>query len=137
MLNTITICGRICNELELKTTPSGVEVISFAVACERDFKDKDGNKQTDFIDVVAFRNTAVFLNNYFAKGRMIIVDGKLQTRNWEDKNGNKRKAVEIVADNVYFADSKTECGANQTMAQRNSAPDAPEFEDYDDGDLPF
>lgn len=138
MLNHITICGRICNELELKKTPSGVEVISFAVACERDFKDKDGNKQTDFIDCVAFRNTAVFLNNYFAKGRAIIVDGKLQTRNWEDKNGNKRKAVEIIADNVYFADSKTEGGANKTATQGNFAPDMPEFEEFDDDDtLPF
>lgn len=137
MLNTITICGRICNELELKNTPSGVEVISFAVACERDFKDKDGNKQTDFIDVVAFRNTAVFLNNYFAKGRMIIVDGKLQTRNWEDKNGNKRKATEIIADNVYFADSKTNDGTNKTATQGNFESDSAEFEDYDGDDLPF
>ena len=107
MLNTITICGRICNELELKTTTTGTEVLSFTVACERDFKDSNGEKQTDFIDVIAFKNTAVFVNKYFAKGRMAIVDGRLQTRSWEDKNGNKRKSVEIIADNVYFGDSKS------------------------------
>lgn len=106
MLNTITVCGRICNELELKTTTTGTEVLSFTVACDRDFKDSNGERQTDFIDVVAFKNTAVFVNKYFAKGRMAIVDGRLQTRMWEDKDGNKRKSVEVIADNVYFGDSK-------------------------------
>lgn len=108
VLNTITISGRIVNDLELKTTPSGLEILSFTVACERDYKDKNGEKQTDFIDVVAYKHTAVFVEKYFGKGRMAIVNGRLATRNWEDKNGNKRKAVEIIADNVYFADSKTE-----------------------------
>lgn len=132
MLNTITVCGRICNDLELKTTPTGTEVLSFAIACERDFKDKGGEKQTDFIDVVAFKNTATFVSKYFAKGRMAIVNGRLQTRTWEDKNGNKRKAVEIIADNVYFADSKTDGGAVKTENTGN-------FEEVsnDYGDLPF
>jgi single-strand DNA-binding protein len=130
MLNTITICGRICNELELKTTTTGTEVLSFTVACERDFKNSNGEKEADFIDVVAYKNTAVFVSKYFAKGRMAIVDGRLQTRNWEDKNGNKRKSVEIIANNVYFADSKTN-------TEQNTAPTtAPNFENVDD-ELPF
>jgi single-strand DNA-binding protein len=130
MLNTITICGRICNELELKTTQSGTEVISFAVACERDFKNGNGEKEADFIDVIAFGKTAVFVSQYFGKGRMIIVDGRLQTRNWEDKNGNKRKSVEVIANSVYFADSKTN---TETASQA-----APNFETIpDDGELPF
>ncbi len=120
MLNNVTICGRICNELELKTTPTGTEVLTFAIACERDFKDKNGEKQTDFIDVVTFKNTAVFVSNYFSKGRMAIVNGKLQTRNWQDKDGNKRKAVEIVADNVYFADSKSSSENEKTANRGNS-----------------
>ena len=134
MLNTITICGRICNDLELKHTPTGTEVLSFTVACERDFKDKDGNKQTDFIDIVTFKNTAAFVHKYFAKGRMAIVNGKLQTRAWQDKDGNKRKSVEIIADNVYFADSKTNQDNAETAAQGNSEG----FIDIAvDGDLPF
>lgn len=118
MLNTITVCGRICNELELKTTTTGTEVLSFTVACDRDFKDSNGERQTDFIDIVAFKNTAVFVNKYFAKGRMAIVDGRLQTRMWEDKDGNKRKSVEVIADNVYFGDSKN--AASNTNETENS-----------------
>lgn len=132
MLNTITICGRICNELELKTTPSGTEVLTFAVACERDFKDGNGERQADFIDVVAFKNTAVFVSKYFGKGRMAIVDGRLQTRNYEDKNGNKRKAVEVIANNVYFADSKP------TEAVTVPEQPMPNYEEVStEGDLPF
>lgn len=133
MLNTITICGRICNEIELKHTPTGTEVVTFTVACERDFKDKDGNKQTDFIDVVTFKNTAVFVSKYFTKGRMAIVNGKLQTRTWEDKNGNKRKSVEIIADNVYFGDSKNNQDNTENVTQSNSVDVGVEV----DGDLPF
>jgi single-strand DNA-binding protein len=125
--------GRICNDLELKTTPTGTEVMSFAVACERDFKDKDGNKQTDFIDCVAFKNTALFLSRFFSKGRMVIVNGKLQTRNWEDKNGNKRKAVEIVADSVYFADSKS----NQESAETPTESGFEGNTGIENDDLPF
>lgn len=143
MLNTITICGRICNDLELKSTPSGTEVLSFTVACERDFKDKSGEKQTDFIDVVTFKNTAVFVSRYFAKGRMAIVNGKLQTRTWEDKNGNKRKSVEIIADNVYFADSKKEEGGGETPPTSQNLRPEQAYQQTDfteiavDGDLPF
>ena len=103
-LNHISIMGRIVNDLELKTTPNGVDVISFAIACDRDYT--NGDKQTDFIDCVAWRGTAQFISKYFTKGRMIIIAGKLQTRPWTDKDGNKRIAVELVADNAYFGDSK-------------------------------
>jgi single-strand DNA-binding protein len=127
MLNTITICGRICNELELKYTQSGTEVMTFTVACERDFKDGNGEKQSDFIDVVAFKNTATFVNQYFGKGRAIIVNGRLQTRTWQDKDGKNRKAFEVVANNVYFADSKTA-----------AVEVSPNFENIgNDEDLPF
>lgn len=134
MLNKSIIGGRICNDLELKHSPTGTEVLSFTVACERDFKDKDGNKQADFIDVVAFKNTATFVHKYFAKGRMAIVEGKLQTRTWQDKDGKNRKNTEIVADNVYFGDSKTNQGNTETATEGNSAS----FMDVSvDGDLPF
>lgn len=133
MLNTITICGRIVNELDLKMTVSGKEALSFTVACERDFKNGNGEKETDFIDVVTYGNTAKFVNQYFGKGRMAIVDGRLQTRNWEDKNGNKRKSVEIVANNVYFADSKTnDAKFYYADTKENEYETIP-----DDGDLPF
>ena len=138
MLNTITICGRIANDLELRHTPNGTEVLSFTVACERDFKDKSGEKPTDFIDVVAFKNTAVFVSQYFAKGRMAIVNGRLQTRTWNDKDGNKRKAFEIVADNVYFADSKTDNGTNKSENRGGFKGILADFESIaDEDELPF
>lgn len=141
MLNTITISGRICNDLELRTTPTGTEVLSFTIACERDFKDQSGNKPVDFIDVVAFKHTATFVSQYFGKGRMIIVNGRLQTRTWTDKDGNKRKAVEIIADNVYFADSKngaeTNKSGNRGISVDFSADDS-DFESIaDEDELPF
>jgi single-strand DNA-binding protein len=138
MLNTITICGRICNELELKTTTTGTEVLSFTVACDRDFKDSNGEKQADFIDVVAFKNTAVFVSKYFAKGRMAIVDGRLQTRMWEDKNGNKRKSVEVIADNVYFGDSKNAASNGNADESTESFEQPESFAELgNDEDLPF
>lgn len=129
MLNRITIEGRICNELELKTTPTGTEVCSFTIACERDYKNQNGEKPTDFVDVVTYRNTAVFVSKYFSKGRMATVDGRLQTRNWEDQNSNKRKSVEILAESVYFGDSKKE-------TQTASTPSYGDVTDFQ-GDLPF
>ena len=134
MLNTITISGRICNDLELKTTTNGTEVLSFTIACERDYKDQNGEKPVDFIDCIAFKHTAVFVSKYFAKGRMAIVNGKLQTRTWQDKDGNKRKSTEIVADNVYFADSKNNAEANKNENRGVSV----DFEPIaDDEGLPF
>lgn len=106
MLNTITIMGRMTRDPELKTTPSGASVTSFTLAVERDFKNKEtGEKATDFIDCVAFRGTAEFVTRFFTKGRMAVASGRLQLRDYTDKDGNKRRAAEVVAENVYFGDS--------------------------------
>lgn len=105
MLNNVTIMGRICANPELRQTQSGIPVCSFRIATERDFLNA-GERQTDFLDVVAWRNTAEFISRYFTKGRMVVVDGHLQSRNWTDRDGNKRTSIEIMADNVYFGDSK-------------------------------
>lgn len=107
MLNHITVMGRLTRDPELRRTGSGTPVTNFTVACDRDFADKQsGEKEVDFIDVVAWRNTAEFVEKYFSKGRMAVVSGRLQIRNYTDKDGSKRRAAEIVADNVYFGDSK-------------------------------
>lgn len=107
MLNKTIIMGRLVRDPELKQTQSGLPVTSFSLAVERDFKDKtSGEKVTDFFDVVAWRQTAEFVCKYFSKGRMMVVEGRLQSRKWEDRNGNKRVSIEIVADNCYFGDSK-------------------------------
>ena len=107
MLNHITIMGRLTRDPELRRTGSGVAVASFTVAVDRDFGNRDnGEKETDFIDCVAWRQTGEFVSKYFTKGRMAVVSGRLQIRNWNDKDGNKRRSAEVVADNVYFGDSK-------------------------------
>ena len=107
MLNHITIMGRLTRDPELRRTGSGVAVASFTVAVDRDFSPKDGGeKETDFIDCVAWRQTGEFVSKYFTKGRMAVVSGRLQIRSWKDKDGNNRRTAEIVADNVYFGDSK-------------------------------
>ena len=107
MLNHITIMGRLVRDPELRRTGSGVAVASFTVAVDRDFGGRDGGeKETDFIDCVAWRQTGEFVSKYFTKGRMIVVSGRLQIRSWTDKDGNKRRTAEVVADNCYFGDSK-------------------------------
>ena len=107
MLNHITVMGRITRDIELRRTGSGIPVASFTVAVDRDFSGKDGGeKETDFIDCVAWRSTAEFVDKYFSKGRMIVVSGRLQIRSYTDKDGNKRRAAEVVADNCYFGDGK-------------------------------
>jgi len=106
MLNKIFIMGRLTRDPELRRTQSGTAVTSFSLAVDRDFKSQSGEKETDFIDVVAWRSTAEFVAKYFTKGRMAVVTGRLQIRNWTDKEGNKRRSAEVVADNVYFGDSK-------------------------------
>ena len=107
MLNHITIMGRLTRDPELRRTGSGVAVASFSVAVDRDFGGRDGGeKETDFIDCVAWRNTAEFVSKYATNGRMVVVSGRLQIRSWTDKDGNKRRTAEVVADNVYFGDSK-------------------------------
>ena len=106
MLNKIFIMGRLTRDPELRRTQSGTPVTSFSLAVDRDFKSQSGEKETDFIDVVAWRQTAEFVARYFTKGRMAIVEGRLQIRDWQDRDGNKRRSAEVVADNVYFGDSK-------------------------------
>ena len=107
MLNHITIMGRLVRDPELRRTGSGIAVTSFTVAVDRDFGGRDGGeKETDFIDCVAWRQTGEFVSKYFTKGSMIVVSGRLQIRNWNDKDGNKRRSAEVVADNVYFGESK-------------------------------
>ena len=107
MLNHITIMGRLTRDPELRRTGSGIAVASFTVAVDRDFGGRDGGeKETDFIDCVAWRQTGEFVSKYFTKGSMIVVSGRLQIRSWTDKDGNKRRTAEVVADNVYFGESK-------------------------------
>ena len=106
MLNHIVLMGRLVRDPELRRTGSGVAVASFRIAVDRDFAAAGAEKEADFIDCVAWRNTAEFVSKYFTKGRMAVVSGRLQMRNWNDKEGNKRVSAEVVADNVYFGDSK-------------------------------
>lgn len=140
MLNHITIMGRLTRDPELRRTGTGVAVASFTIACDRDFG-QNGQKETDFIDVTAWRNTAEFVEKYFAKGRMAVVSGRLQIRSWTDKDGNKRKTAEIVADNVYFGDSKqTDTSVSAPSYVQTPAPaQAPNYEILEgiDSLLPF
>lgn len=151
MLNQIVIMGRLTRDPELRRTGSGIAVTSFTLAVDRDFSGKDsGEKETDFIDCVAWRQTGEFVSKYFSKGRMAVVTGRLQIRGWTDKDGNKRRAAEVIADSVYFGDSKKESdsgssyGGNSYNAPGYNAPgyagpphnDFAEIED-DDAQLPF
>ena len=166
MLNKIFIMGRLARDPELRHTQAGVPVASFRLAVDRDFKDKaTGERQTDWIDVVAWRQTGEFVSRYFAKGRMAVVEGRLQMRDWTDKDGNKRTSAEVVADNVYFGDSRRDgdgggyggggySGGGYSGGYASSGPSAPprspagygappaEGDQYteltgDDEDLPF
>ena len=128
MLNHIVIMGRLVKDPELRTTNSGVSVASFTVAVDRDFgKGENGEKATDFIDCTAWRQTGEFVNKYFSKGRMIVVSGSLQSRKWEDKEGNKRVNWGIVADNVYFGDSKNSASRDDSGNSGYEAPRAGGF----------
>lgn len=135
MLNKIIIMGRMVKDPELRHTQASVSVASFTLAVDRDIKNKQtGEREVDFIDCVAWRNTADFVANYFTKGKMTVVEGRLQMRAWEDKEGNKRRKAEIQADNVYFGDSRTDGqGAMKANSPREDFEDIPD----DDGDLPF
>ena len=127
MLNHITIMGRLTRDPELRRTGSGIAVASFTVAVDRDFGNRDnGERETDFIDCVAWRQTGEFVSKYFTKGRMAVVSGRLQIRNWTDKDGNKRRSAEVVADNVYFGDSRRDGDTGSSY----SAPAAPSFGGY-------
>ena len=146
MLNHITIMGRLTRDPELRRTGSGIAVASFTVAVDRDFASREsGERETDFIDCVAWRQTGEFVSKYFTKGRMAVVSGRLQIRSWTDKDGNKRRTAEVVADNVYFGDSKRENDGSSFSAAPSygsyAAP-APAASDFamledDDAQLPF
>ena len=150
MLNHITIMGRFVRDPELRRTGSGIAVASFTLAVDRDFKaSSGGEKEVDFIDCVAWRQAGEFVSKYFTRGRMAVVSGRLQIRSWTDKDGNKRRTAEVVADNVYFADAKTEntSSGTQQVAPASygtpaySAPNYPASDfamlEDDDAQLPF
>lgn len=141
MLNHIVVMGRMTRDPELRRTASGVAVASFSLAVERDFATKDGGeKETDFIDCVAWRQTGEFVSKYFAKGRMAVVAGRLQIRSYTDKDGNKRRTAEIVADNVYFGDSKRESNGSAATQYGGGYPvqtDDMQPIEIDDAQLPF
>ena len=150
MLNHITIMGRFVRDPELRRTGSGIAVASFTLAVDRDFKSTNrGDKEVDFIDCVAWRQAGEFVSKYFTRGRMAVVSGRLQIRSWTDKDGNKRRTAEVVADNVYFADSKSENTSSGTQqaapasygTPAYSAPNYPASDfamlEDDDAQLPF
>jgi len=141
LLNHIVIMGRLTKDPELRYTQSGTAVASFTLAVDRDFSGRDGGeKQTDFIDCVAWRQTGEFVSKYFSKGRTAAVSGRLQIRDWTDKEGGRRRSAEVVADNVYFGDSRrTEESGTAPAAPAADRGAKPVFEDLgdDDGDLPF
>lgn len=152
MLNQIVIMGRLTRDPELRRTGSGIAVTSFTLAVDRDFSGKDGGeKETDFIDCVAWRQTGELVSKYFSKGRMAVVTGRLQIRGWTDKDGNKRRTAEVIADSVYFGDSKKESDSGSSYGDNTygsygayggySAPSSPSSDfamlDDDDMQLPF
>lgn len=145
MLNKIILMGRLTRDPELRRTESGTAVCSFSIAVDRDFKSKNGEKETDFIDIVAWRATAEFVSKYFTKGRMAVVEGRLQIRDWTDKEGGKRRSAEVIADNVYFGDSKPKDGGEEDdIPAYTGAPDSfavpdgftPDF-GGESGEMPF
>lgn len=148
MINMVALMGRMTYEPELKSTPNGVSVLRFQVACDRTYQKDSQNRQADFIDCVAWRQTAEFISRYFHKGSMIAVEGTLQTSNYTDKDGNKRKQIEVLANNVSFCGSKAENGSQGTQGAQNEQYtqngmnidyDDADFEEIgnDDDDLPF
>lgn len=142
MLNKVIVMGRLTRDPEVKKVNGDISVCSFSVACDRDIVSKGSNeRETDFFDVTAWRSTADFVGKYFAKGRMIVVVGRLQKRNYTDKDGNKRSAVDIVAENVYFGDSKKDTDNSNGTAPApsyNAPSNSGDFAELeDDGDLPF
>ena len=132
MLNHITIMGRLVRDPELRRTGSGVAVASFCVAVDRDFAPKDGSeRKADFINCVAWRQTGEFISKYFTKGRMIVVDGRLEMRDWTDRDGNKRTTAEVIVDNAYFGDSKRDGDSGSSYGGNTySAPAAPSYGGY-------
>lgn len=121
MYNRVILMGRITKDIELKTTPSGLSVTSFSIAVDRRVKSKDGEKVTDFIDCVAWRQTADFISRFFGKGKLILLEGELQTRTYTDKNGNNRKAVEVIVDRASFTGEKA--GAQEQRPEQSAPPE--------------
>lgn len=148
MINMVALMGRLTYEPELRTTPSGVSVLRFQVACDRNYQKDTQKRQADFIDCVAWRQTAEFIKRNFHKGSMIAVEGTIQTSNYTDKDGNKRKQIEVLANNVSFCGGKSENGSQDTQTAQNEQytqsgmdinPDTADFEEIvdDNDDLPF
>ena len=145
MLNVVAIMGRLVADPELRTTPQGTNVCSFRIACDRNFARQGEQRQADFIDIVAWRQQAEFVSKYFTKGRMAVVEGRLQIRDWTDKEGGKRRSAEVIADNVYFGDSKPKDGGEEDdIPAYTGAPDSfavpdgftPDF-GGESGEMPF
>lgn len=144
MLNKIVVMGRLTRDPELKNTQSGISCTSFSIACDRDFKNKEtGEKECDFFNVQAWRQTAEFICKYFSKGRMIVIDGRLQARKYQDKNGNNRTATEIIVDHAYFGDAKQDNSSgvrsDPTDQQQQNSQEFTALEDVleDESELPF
>ena len=146
MLNVVAIMGRLVADPELRTTPQGINVCSFRIACDRNFARQGEQRQADFIDIVAWRSQAEFVSKYFTKGRMAVVEGRLQIRDWKDKDGNNRRSAEVVADNVYFGDSNKDggnrsgggsYGGGYDNSYQQPSGDFSEIPDDDAGELPF
>ena len=136
MLNRIILMGRLTRDPELRHTQAGTSVASFSLAVDRDFKDKStGEKGTDFIDIVAWRSSAEFVSRFFTKGRMAVVEGRLQLRDWKDKDGNSRRSAEVVAEHVYFGDSKR--SESDTASAPPASGDFREIPEEEKGELPF
>ena len=133
MLNKIVLMGRLTRDPDLRRTQSGTAVASFTLAVDRDYKPQDGERETDFIDIVAWRGTGEFVSKYFTKGRIAVVEGRLQVRDWTDKDGNKRRSTEVVADNVYFGDSKR----SESGTPAEPSGELQELPDEEKGELPF
>ena len=139
MLNHITIMGRLIRDPELRRTNTGKAVANFTLAVDRDYAEKGAERETDFIDCVAWRGTAEFVDKYFGRGQMAVVSGRLQIRDWEDKGGNRRRSAEVVADNVYFGEQKRDAGANGAPSYGVKPAPASVFAMLEDEDsqLPF
>ena len=142
MLNRIILQGRATRDAELRRTGSGTAVSSFSLAVDRNFKSQSGEKEVDFVDIVSWKNTAEFAGKYVKKGRMVIVEGRLQIRDWTDKEGNKRRSAEVVADNVYFGDSKRDDSGGYSAPGYGAPAPVDAHSDFaeigeEDGELPF
>ena len=143
MLNRVILMGRLTKDPELKQTPNNVSVATFSLAVDRNYQSDKDNKQTDFINIVAWRHTAEFVGKYFTKGQLVAVEGSIQTRSYQDKDGNNRTVFEVVADQVYFAEKKQN-GENKSQSESSAKDsfqvgDLGDFEEFDsdDGELPF